>query len=585
MEIISNLLEKAVSGTVPLIVLLGLLIFVHELGHFLVARYYKVKVEVFSLGFGPKLFKMVRGDTTYAISAIPLGGYVKMYGDDPTMDIPEEEKKNSFLHKPVGQRIAVVLAGPLMNLFFAMILFACIGMIGDQTIRSQVGDVVTSSKAFQAGFRSGDLILSFINEPVQRWEEFKDRLESFEGKPVELKLRRELTGEEVTLNFTPESLKNTNILSLEKTVGGIDGLGFASESPVLGISNPESFAAKAGFKTGDIVKSINGKDIKTWREFSKALLTHNTSDPLAFKISRADNLDSEKAKESLIDLNFAPPAIDSKNIHEVISGDLGLENGFGQQGKSSVELLSEMGFDQPDTFVLSVGSETPAKKAGLLQGDKIVAINSEKITSFEDIVKVVSAYKKDNPPLKVSVSRAGVMKDFEVVPVEATPDKHVGSFEPRYVIGVTPMRYSPHVETFIWKTDGLLAAVHLGVVQSLEWSKNILVSFWKLIKAEVSPKNIGSFLSIGQMASKSWEVGVAAFLRVMAIISINLFVLNLLPIPILDGGHLVFFGIEALKGSPVSLKKMEAAQKVGMLALLCLMVFALFNDFSRFFGF
>src|SRR6476469_901160 len=122
MQMISSWFQNGVETVVPLIVLLGLLIFVHELGHFLVAKYFKVRVEVFSLGFGPKIFKFKRGETVYAISAIPLGGYVKMFGDDPTATIDDEQKQHSFLHKPVGQRIAVVLAGPIMNFLFAVLI-------------------------------------------------------------------------------------------------------------------------------------------------------------------------------------------------------------------------------------------------------------------------------------------------------------------------------------------------------------------------------------------------------------------------------------------------------------------------------
>lgn len=157
-------LQNSVAYLVPMIVLLGLLIFVHELGHFLVAKYYKVRVEVFSLGFGPKIFKFKRGDTTYAISAIPLGGYVKMFGDDPTADVPDEQKSVSFTHKPVGQRIAVVLAGPLMNFGFAVLIFAVVALIGERTLAPKLGDIDPKSDAYAAGFRSGDVIKKIDGE-------------------------------------------------------------------------------------------------------------------------------------------------------------------------------------------------------------------------------------------------------------------------------------------------------------------------------------------------------------------------------------------------------------------------------------
>ena len=123
MDILIAYLHQGLSAVIPFVILLGLLIFVHELGHFLVAKFFSVRVEVFSLGFGKKIFQFKKGDTTYCVSLIPLGGYVKMFGDEPGADIPEDQKPFSFTHKPVGQRIGVVLAGPLMNLFFAVFLF------------------------------------------------------------------------------------------------------------------------------------------------------------------------------------------------------------------------------------------------------------------------------------------------------------------------------------------------------------------------------------------------------------------------------------------------------------------------------
>ncbi|MCB0363080.1 MAG: site-2 protease family protein, partial [Bdellovibrionales bacterium] len=141
MDIILNWLHSGLSAIGPFLILLGLLIFVHELGHFLVAKWCGVKVEVFSLGFGKKILKYRRGETTYCISMIPLGGYVKMYGDDPTAEIPPEEKARAFLYKPVAQRIAIVLAGPLMNFFFAIPLFMAVGLNGEQVPGPIAGDI------------------------------------------------------------------------------------------------------------------------------------------------------------------------------------------------------------------------------------------------------------------------------------------------------------------------------------------------------------------------------------------------------------------------------------------------------------
>ena len=156
MEWLFNFIQQSLSFLVPLTILLGVLIFVHEMGHFLVAKFYKVKVEVFSLGFGPKIFKFQRGDTTYCISLIPLGGYVKMFGDDPSASdaISDDQKHGSFLHKPVGQRIAIVLAGPLMNFFFAILVFFMVAIVGENMIRPIIGDVQEDSGCMGLWFPS-----------------------------------------------------------------------------------------------------------------------------------------------------------------------------------------------------------------------------------------------------------------------------------------------------------------------------------------------------------------------------------------------------------------------------------------------
>src|SRR6185437_6877053 len=155
MDILIHSLHKLFLSVGPFCLMLGLLIFVHELGHYLVAVLFGVRVETFSLGFGPRIFKFVRGATTYCLSIIPVGGFVKMYGDDPTADVPVEQRRYSFLHQPVYPRIAIVLAGPLMNLVFAALIFVAVIMIGEEVHGPQIGDIQQRSAAYAAGFRSG----------------------------------------------------------------------------------------------------------------------------------------------------------------------------------------------------------------------------------------------------------------------------------------------------------------------------------------------------------------------------------------------------------------------------------------------
>src|SRR5437868_8423769 len=190
MDFIFNSLNSVFSTVVPFVVLLGILIFVHEFGHFIVARLCGVRVEVFSLGFGKKIFQYKKGDTNYCISIIPLGGYVKMFGDQPGADISEAEKKDSFTHKNVWQRISVVLAGPLMNFFFAIFIFFLVASIGEDFRSPIVGDIMADSKAFASGFRSGDKIISVNGAGVRTWDEFENKLADLHDTQALIDVRR-----------------------------------------------------------------------------------------------------------------------------------------------------------------------------------------------------------------------------------------------------------------------------------------------------------------------------------------------------------------------------------------------------------
>jgi regulator of sigma E protease len=205
----------------PFFLLLGLLIFVHELGHFLVAKYYGVRVETFSLGFGKKILSYKRGDTTYCLSLIPLGGYVKMFGDDPTGAVEESEKRYAFLHKPLRHRTAIVLAGPLMNLAFAFVLFVMIAGIGEEVVGPQVGDVTESSKAYAQGFRSGDHVVSFDRTTTQSWSDVKEALEAAGGRAVPVVVRRDGEPQPLSFDVSVSMGPNENIFSASSQVGMI----------------------------------------------------------------------------------------------------------------------------------------------------------------------------------------------------------------------------------------------------------------------------------------------------------------------------------------------------------------------------
>ena len=567
METIVNGLQGMVSYAVPMAVLLGLLIFVHEMGHFLVAKYYKVRVEVFSLGFGPKLFKFKRGDTVYAISAIPLGGYVKMFGDDPTAEVSNDQKQYSFIHKPVGQRIGVVLAGPLMNFFFAILLFATVALLGEQALAPKVGDVETQSVAYQSGFRSGDTVLSMAATPVKTWDEFQRQVEKNADKTVAVIVQR-ASGQQETLQVTPKLETNKNVLSWDRHVGEVDGLSYSSRASVIGIPDPQSIAAQAGLKTGDVIQSLNGEKITMWRDFRDILAKNANADKLEFEVERG-LLDEKK------DIGALPAAPGTK---------ITITMPAAAKGKPFDQIITSIGLEFPELFLAGVEKGAPASAAGLLKGDRLLSIDGQEVHTFDQVASIIRSFgNAAKTALTVTASREGKVLTFNLAPNMKERMSPQGREEKRFEIGIRPLIIDASPATLQLTAANPVDAVVRGFSQTLKWTSLTVLSFVRLVQNEVSPKNIGGFLSIGQMAKKSWQIGPGQFLNIMGIISINLFILNLLPVPVLDGGHLVFYSIEALRGAPLSMRKMEIAQQVGLVLLLGLMVFAMFNDVSRFF--
>jgi regulator of sigma E protease len=534
---------------VPFIILLGLLIFVHELGHFLVAKYFGVKVETFSLGFGKKIFSYKKGDTDYCISIIPLGGYVKMFGDELGSDIPEDLKKLSFTHKPLLQRMAIVLAGPVMNFLFAIAIFALIGWMGEEVRAPKIGDVTATSEAFLRGFRSGDTILAVDGKKLQTWDEFQSYINEKNNQSVSVEVLRENSTQQITLQVTPVLKANPNILSTKEFVGDIDGLSFLSAAPVVGIRYG-SVAHKAGLKTGDLIVSINNYPISFFRELENVLIT-KFKEPIEIAVKRTV---AEKVEDVIVRL---PEGMYSS--------------------------LSSIGAEPADLFLYKVVDNSPAKSAGLMMGDRILKINSEAVTKWENVLQSIKSYSGSGI-VPIEVEREGKVISFEITPKMTAQMTQQGAEEKRYTIGIVPWIQMAAPALIQLPSAGLFEGVKKGFDKTVEVTNMTIISFLRLIQAKISPKNIGGVISIGQAASETFQIGIRQFLQMMAIISVNLFILNLLPIPVLDGGHLLFFIIEGLKGAPLSMRKMEIAQQVGLVLLMSLMVFALFNDFSRLFG-
>lgn len=553
MDIIIASISKILVTFGPFFLMLGLLIFVHEMGHFLTAKFFKVRVETFSIGFGKKVFQRKWGETTYCVSLIPLGGYVKMFGDDPSKEVPDEEKPYSFLHQPLIPRMLIVLAGPLVNFFFAILVFAMVVMVGEKLPAPIVGDISTSSAAAQAGFVAGDRVLTVNTKDVTTWNDITKIIRQNPNTNINFELLR--GGEKTTIEAKAKMGQNPNPIEYNETVGLIEGLTPASLTPIVGLSNLNSPAFKAGLPTISMIDKINGKEVRYFRSLAEAL-KENSGKPLEISFVSLLADDAKPEVLTIGALDFAPNA-------------------------SNKEILKQIGFESTQTYLYTVKDSSPADKAGIKRGDKIVEINGVPTKKWEDLLKAVSSYKLDDPALKVTVLRNGEPKKLEVIPEMTELLNGRAQEESRFTIGIKPALTMIAGEPVLKRDLNPFNALVEGTRRAVRWTGLTVVGLVRLVQNKLSPKSIGGVISIGSVASQSFQAGWSTFLNIMGILSINLFLLNLLPIPVLDGGHLVFFTLEALKGKPISLKKLEIAQTLGFVILMSLMAFALFNDVSR----
>ena len=443
------------------VITLTVLIFVHELGHFLVAKGVGVRVERFSIGFGPALVQRRWGDTEYRLAAIPFGGYVKMFGETPDVKVPEEDRPRSLTHQPLWARMAVVAAGPAVNIVFPVVLFTGLFMAGMPVLRPLVGEVEPGSAAAQAGIEVGDEIVSVAGHPVAGWEEVATSLLDAPAPMVAMTVRR---------------------------------------------------------GDGEVLVEV-GRDV-------------------------------EQGKDALGD----PQPV----VH------LG----------ARPALPAVVGSIQPDM---------PAAAAGLVAGDRIVAIDGTPIQSWRDMSLIIRS--RPGERLQLEIERGDAMFATTIVPAAVDNDNDDATEGKPAQIGRIGIGSSDFPrEYYTMRRLGPVAAVSSAVERTVDLTGLVVRGMVKLFQREIPAETIGGPIMIVQAAGEQAKRGVADLIFFMAVISINLGLLNLLPIPILDGGHLLIYAIEGITGRRSNQRVLEVAQQLGLVALLSLMVFASFNDVMRLLG-
>ncbi len=449
---------SALFIVVAAILLLGPLIAIHEFGHYFVARKLGVKVLVYSIGFGPTILKWTskKSGIQYQLSALPLGGYVKML-DEREENVAEEDLPYAFNRQPPWKRIAIVAAGPLINLIFAILLFWILFLPAQEQLNTRVGKVLADTPAAAAQMQVGDKITAIDGTPVTTWEKLNFALVDRVGETDKIQVQAERAGEIKTFSLPIQNFLN------DQSQSPLDVLGFTPYRPQI-------------------------------------------------------------------------PAIVSK--------------------------LSEDG---------------AAIRQGMQVGDQIIAIDGVKMNDWYDVVQVVQA--SPEKLLKVDVLRNNQVQQLEVMPqgkrdnmgnvsgvlgVQSDPGKIVIPEDYKQTI-----QYSPS------------EALFMAVDKTGQLSSMILNSIVKMVRGLIGLDNLSGPITIAKVAGQSAEMGWQTFISFMALMSVSLGILNLLPIPMLDGGHLVYYFIELIRGKPVSEQIQLVGLKIGMVLLGSMMLLALFNDIMR----
>ena len=533
------------------VVILIPLVVVHELGHFLFAKLFNVRADAFSIGFGPVLFHRKIGETDFRVSAIPLGGYVKLLGEDPTAPLSAEDEKRALHKQAPWKRFFVFFGGPLFNFLWAIVVFMFMMALGEPQIASVIGRVLPDTAAERAGFVAGDKILAIDGEKVTKLDDVAFKINDKPAKEITVQIEHNGTTRDLKVMTTSE--EGFSIYGEKKQVGSIDGIIPNARMTKIGVTDAESPAAKAGLKTGDEIVSIDGQKVETFEALESNYKNWVVSG------------DTRSQQPVMMEVKSGEGATHSVTLPAHYSGNL----------------AADFGIYSSELFVEQAMKDSPAEKAGIQKGDRIATVNHAPIRSFFELRQMIQKAGEDAGKVSIGVVRAGKPVDFEIVPQVSTERDPLLKKMKQFTIGVMPIASMMEPAMVKERILNPFVLVYRATERMLDLSARNLISIGKMFQGQVSVKSLGGPILIGKLAGDSMTRGLIDFLKMMAVLSIGLGVLNILPIPVLDGGHIVLLGIETIRGRALSMKQIEVVQQVGLVVILLIMVVVMKNDISR----
>lgn len=535
------------------LIMLAPLVVVHELGHFLFAKLFNVKAEAFSIGFGPRVWKRQIGETEWRVSAIPLGGYVKLLGEDPEQPLAPEERSRALQYQAPWKRFFIFFGGPLFNFLWAILVYASIMVIGEPQLATEISRILPNSAAEKAGFVSGDTILEVDGKKVRLFDEVSTIIDSKPEQPVRFLVSRKdiMSGAVSTqeLTATPTKRDGFSVYGEQTHVGEIEGFQPLARDVTAGISNLDTPAAKAGMRTGDHIDLIAGHAVENWEQIETIYSRLPAGN---FEIQWKSVHDSNKKMTSVF-----------------------------QKPTQSVSLGKDFGLYSTELFIDKAVEKSPALDAGIKSGDRMISVDGQPVTHFFALREAVQKAGETRGKAKIVWEREGKLIEKEITPNATTSRDALLNKQVQFTIGIIPLVNLAEPKTIIERTLNPFMLAYKGTERMLTFTYRNFVSIKKMFTGDVSMATLGGPILIGKIAGESLSRGLLAFLGTMAILSIGLGVLNILPIPVLDGGHILLLLIESVRGKPLSMKQLEAVQMFGLSIIAALMFVVLKNDLTR----
>ncbi len=547
-DLISSIIpyiKTAILAIIPL----GFIIFIHELGHFYAAKRCGIKVNTFSLGFGPKLIGFQRGETEYKISLLPFGGYVQMEGENPS---EQTGAPGEFASAPLGSRAFVVAAGPVVNLLFGVLIYWLVFATGLNADSArlvggltglplgekgpiQIGWVAEDGAGARGGLMPDDTIVSVNGDSVSHWAMFQTRIYTSANRVIELVVER--NGKRETLLVKPDAEPSVR--------GDIGVLSVSSKmETIAGHVREGSLAAEAGIQVGDQIESINGERLYNVPYFGY-LVWHPSA-----------NWIDEKYKAFYERINANQEAL-----------RLGIRRG-------DETFTLEIPVHWRVTAAVQKGSV--AEDAGIRNGDVLVTLNGEEIdkTTLHAQLEAMA-----NEPIEIGLMRDGNLQKVILAAENQSPDTKTDGllFGLAWQVSLSGIEFSEKAAPL--PEYNLFTGLGKGVEATWLTFTTVGRTLQQLVGGEVSPKHLAGPIGIANATSRMFDrVGLSSVLFFIGFISINLCIVNLLPIPIADGGHLLFFAVEKIRGRPMPRKAQEVVQQVCIVLLIALFLYITWFD-------